>query len=554
MAGRKAWKVEGGWEKDGGKDGRRKAGTFQSDLHTQPNRHEKEGNSLEKSIFVRIGKICNYDGGSYRSEPAFFAVTNEFLESTPMSKVLKHLHHAVDSAYTAHYERRIYQKDAKNIHLMWALNKSQADPALLDGTVGELWNEVAFNTIFVKMADRKKHCLDLWISVKINLIDDETEKPTRKLRPHHETNLTSLASMSRVRAHSAGIDGGASGAKRQRLSVSGHGAYVTGLDLTEAQVYTVIRYSWLGGAGPAGKVSFVEDPSKAQVVVEKTEFASGQTKTAYRVYFLGDSSKKYAAKCFYNVGDATGAVSHKVNFVNLRDELLRAHNIKTSVKSFLQHAEESEVSVSNLSVDDTFILKVVEGKMKEHAWIVDPLYEGADVLKFSGTSCAGNNNDTLLGRTCNAFAHYSWSDSEGSVVWVDIEGIKTSSMAVNSHRQGPWRFVLFDLLRHTDDQFSGLGDRGFIGIYDFLQDHQCNAICQDLGLKEMDSNADEPTPSRPASRRSNTLGRSADSHSDTDILDSNSKQQDVQPEVKGNAHSSKLVQYNGSSDNESDSD
>ncbi|KAH6913567.1 hypothetical protein BKA70DRAFT_1218493 [Coprinopsis sp. MPI-PUGE-AT-0042] len=34
MAGRKAWKVEGGWEKDGGKDGRRKAGTFQVDLVT----------------------------------------------------------------------------------------------------------------------------------------------------------------------------------------------------------------------------------------------------------------------------------------------------------------------------------------------------------------------------------------------------------------------------------------------------------------------------------------------------------------------------------------
>jgi Alpha-kinase family len=65
---------------------------------------------------------------------------------------------------------------------------------------------------------------------------------------------------------------------------------------------------------------------------------------------------------------------------------------------------------------------VIDGKKKDHAWLLDPLYDGGVFKKWSGTDGAGINTEDLAGMTCDALAHFSLVDSEGSLVLVDIQG------------------------------------------------------------------------------------------------------------------------------------
>lgn len=68
---------------------------------------------------------------------------------------------------------------------------------------------------------------------------------------------------------------------------------------------------------------------------------------------------------------------------------------------------------------------MTQGSCAGHAWLVDPLYKDAEraVHRFSGTTEAGDNSNKLAGRTCDALAHYSHFNSDGTIVFVDIEGV-----------------------------------------------------------------------------------------------------------------------------------
>ena len=74
----------------------------------------------------------------------------------------------------------------------------------------------------------------------------------------------------------------------------------------------------------------------------------------------------------------------------------------------------------DLRAADGFQLTVVEGPKKGYSWLVDPLFVNAKIRKFSGTTQAGSNTGDLVGRTCDVFAHFSFFDSEATVVFVDI--------------------------------------------------------------------------------------------------------------------------------------
>ncbi|KAF9470206.1 hypothetical protein BDN70DRAFT_939932 [Pholiota conissans] len=51
--------------------------------------------------------------------------------------------------------------------------------------------------------------------------------------------------------------------------------------------------------------------------------------------------------------------------------------------------------------------------------------------------------------------------------------------------------VLFDIMTHSKDGNTGIGDFGQDGIKSFLQDHTCGKICQGLGLHEKQLEKDE---------------------------------------------------------------
>jgi len=78
---------------------------------------------------------------------------------------------------------------------------------------------------------------------------------------------------------------------------------------------------------------------------------------------------------------------------------------------------------TDLKVAECFILTVHSSIEKGTSWIADRLLKVVKERKFSGTQKAGFNSD-LMGKTCDAFAHFSMMDSANSFVLADIQGIQ----------------------------------------------------------------------------------------------------------------------------------
>jgi Alpha-kinase family len=89
---------------------------------------------------------------------------------------------------------------------------------------------------------------------------------------------------------------------------------------------------------------------------------------------------------------------------------------------FTKHRIELCVTHLDLWVSEASVVRVIEGANAGHAWLIDPLLEGADVRKFSGSDKAGCNVSDLVGKSCDAFAHYALYDSEGTILPADIQG------------------------------------------------------------------------------------------------------------------------------------
>lgn len=78
--------------------------------------------------------------------------------------------------------------------------------------------------------------------------------------------------------------------------------------------------------------------------------------------------------------------------------------------------------IIDLCTADSFILTIVDGNKAGSSYLIDELLENAIFRKFSGTNQAGQNTDDFPGRTSDTFAHFSLYHSEGTSVYVDIQG------------------------------------------------------------------------------------------------------------------------------------
>ncbi|KAJ6494449.1 hypothetical protein C8R45DRAFT_824724, partial [Mycena sanguinolenta] len=102
-------------------------------------------------------------------------------------------------------------------------------------------------------------------------------------------------------------------------------------------------------------------------------------------------------------------------------------------------------------------------------WLLEPR-QSSRVKHWSGTNEYPPWHQNKLGSTLNAFAHYV---QESTV----LAGLQTAT-AVNENGQGIE--VLFDMMTHTINRSSGVGDHGKTGIKTFLEKHKCVNQCADL--------------------------------------------------------------------------
>ncbi|KAJ7318160.1 kinase-like domain-containing protein, partial [Mycena albidolilacea] len=104
-------------------------------------------------------------------------------------------------------------------------------------------------------------------------------------------------------------------------------------------------------------------------------------------------------------------------------------------------------------------------------WLFEPR-RNSKVRHWSGTNEYPPWHNNKLGSTLNEFAHYTYLLSQESTVLADIQSMS----------DGEGIEVLFDMMAHTLDGSSGVGDYGKSGIETFLQKHECGNRCRYLRL------------------------------------------------------------------------
>ncbi|KAJ3523604.1 hypothetical protein NMY22_g11367 [Coprinellus aureogranulatus] len=454
---------------------------------------------------VRLDRIVNLAAGRRTPSPAGFTCARllEFPEDTKMEEVIDWIVSVVDTECTRAYGERIYS--SSELFVMWVTSKTQVEEDhLKKATLGDFWRTVSANLNFVKAADKKINRLDFYVNVKVQTNRDEDDDSDDAPAPSSDKYKT-RAKQTRVEDHTAEArSDGVSRKKRTHagVAISGSAAYQTQVADTTGIAYEVEKmyFACMDKQEP-NRVTLTTSSRRKDVIIEKDFLALGKTKHVYKM--LMDNTS-YAAKCFYDVGKGSFNVSLKDNEKHLQDELLRQYIAKSGASRFMEIAKANNVSVYNLCVQDAFVIRVVKGTEKGRCYIADILYDDADLAmcKFSGTDEAGHNTDDLVGRTCDAWAHHSFYDSQETLVFVDIQGIDTALLPVTSRRNvrsEGMKLVLFDIMIHSNDKRYGLGDKGEAGLQAFADQHVCNSICKSLGFPPTRTNVEKTPHSTSAS-------------------------------------------------------
>ncbi|KAJ7857103.1 kinase-like domain-containing protein, partial [Mycena olivaceomarginata] len=106
-------------------------------------------------------------------------------------------------------------------------------------------------------------------------------------------------------------------------------------------------------------------------------------------------------------------------------------------------------------------------------WLLEPR-RSSRVKHWSGINEYPPWHQNKLGSMLNAFAHYVYLFSQESTVLADLQSVFFLLLDTIC--------VLFDMMTHTINRSSGVGDHGKTGIKTFLEKHECVNRCAHLRL------------------------------------------------------------------------
>ncbi|KAJ7573523.1 hypothetical protein C8J56DRAFT_903326 [Mycena floridula] len=227
-------------------------------------------------------------------------------------------------------------------------------------------------------------------------------------------------------------------------------------------------------------------------------FDSGKTQNVYNVTSLG---KRHAAKRFHNIGGGkNSAVTINENQQEIINEASRLTQAAWLYEPSLRVADcivaveiiadqPSPASGVSLTKYNDAIADVLDDHDQATqnrnfayvTWLLEEL-RPKGCKRWSGT----NNHPvqhSKLGTTLNAFAHFAFLYTNNTVVLADLQ----TSPARDHH--GKAINVLFDIMTHTINEDSGVGDFGPDGIAIFVDLHECVDHCRGLRLESLKSEA-----------------------------------------------------------------
>ncbi|KAJ3980301.1 kinase-like domain-containing protein, partial [Lentinula detonsa] len=221
-------------------------------------------------------------------------------------------------------------------------------------------------------------------------------------------------------------------------------------------------------------------------------FSSGKTK---HVYKLTIKNELLVAKRFFNCGNGVDDVTAAENETSLISEITRLKSTAWLLQEFKDFALSKDTDFSrDILVSDAWLFResntiaskasglVSNDFFGSAVWLVEPR-RTRSVEKYSSTLLHPRRGDKI-GITLNAFAHYVYVITKQKLVLADIQGSVVNMEGVDV-------IVLFDIMHHTEEKDSGVGDFGPEGIKTFADQHKCGYICHALGLNVMNEGEDD---------------------------------------------------------------
>ncbi|KAJ7679867.1 hypothetical protein B0H14DRAFT_2655600 [Mycena olivaceomarginata] len=197
----------------------------------------------------------------------------------------------------------------------------------------------------------------------------------------------------------------------------------------------------------------LDNPPSSYLLCD-TPFDQGKTKKVHKVIYDGFP---WVAKRFYDTGMGEGTVEIQENRLQLIKEACRLSTTQYFLEQFITAARQQDVDIEKVieagagpSIASGFSLEQYEAVHEEDQ---SSIQEGVVVWLFEPRR-----------------------NSKESTVLADIQ----SATAIKADGEGIE--VLFDMMAHTLDGSSGVGDHGKSGIETFLQKHECGNRCRYLRL------------------------------------------------------------------------
>ncbi|KAJ7816881.1 hypothetical protein B0H13DRAFT_2380117 [Mycena leptocephala] len=217
----------------------------------------------------------------------------------------------------------------------------------------------------------------------------------------------------------------------------------------------------------------------------------GKSKNVFKFYMDAEKNKVFVAKRFIDVGrepvNGVHVVSKSDNDVGLAKDLFRLQCMAMFRQLFMETAATKNfMEIANFEVSDAFLISIISAEPTQDSggcqrmptqWIIAPIWSNLSALPVSFVSLAGRWVDSdNLAMTILAFSHFILERTACTMAMVDIQG------SFHADPGNVRTMVLFDPMSHTASQDSGVGDFGFTGIQDAIENHECNLFCGGLGL------------------------------------------------------------------------
>ncbi|KAJ7758876.1 kinase-like domain-containing protein [Mycena maculata] len=244
----------------------------------------------------------------------------------------------------------------------------------------------------------------------------------------------------------------------------------------------LVTIEWLDRRAP-------DDITTWTCPIQDVPFDQGKTKVVYKVIFDG---LPWVAKWFFDVGAGTGQVEIQENHNEVVKEATRLSKLGYFLKRFLTEAKRQGVDIEHgIQVTDFRLgIEVVEdsGPSTASGFSLEQYQAAGDPDIIVWLFEPRRSSKNKIGSTLNAFAHYAYLFSQESTVLADLQ----TATAIDENGEGIQ--VLFDVMTHTLNGSSGVGDHGKTGIETFLRKHECVNRCKYLHLSREGFESDSELP------------------------------------------------------------